>query len=221
MKKVAAVFTGFDGSLYSIVEQALKNSLPDTEYKVMVFANPNLIAQTLENGRVTEKVAKELTECFMNAVNSGADVILSVCSTMGDVAEAAQPLFEKMGAPIVRIDEEMMRYAVRTYRRIAFVATCSTIMVPNKNLMEKALREENTGAKVTYFTISDMQGKSGTVASGIAVDELLKHKGEYDAVVMTQASMVPLTAGMQEKLGVPVLSSPAFGAAEVAKIIAK
>lgn len=221
MKKIAAVFTGFDGLLYSIVEQALKSSMSDSEYKIMAFANPNLIAQTLENGRVTEKVAKELTECFVAAVNSGADVILSVCSTMGDVAEVAQPLFEKIGVPIVRIDEEMMHYAVRTYKRIAFVATCSTIMVPNKNLMEKALYEENTGTTVTYFTIDAMQGKPSAVASSIAVDELLQHKGEYDAVVLTQASMAPLTAGMQEKLGVPVLSSSAFGAAQVAKVLSK
>lgn len=46
MIKIAVVFTGFDCSLYSVVEQALKNSLPDVEYKLMVFANPNLIAQT-------------------------------------------------------------------------------------------------------------------------------------------------------------------------------
>lgn len=220
MKKIAAVFTGFDSSLYSIVENALKNSIPDGNYKLMTFANPNLIAQTLDSGRVTETVAKELTASYMNAVNSGADVIFNICSTMGDVAEAAQPLFKKMGVPIVRIDEEMMRYAVRTYRRIAFIATCDTIMVPNRNLMEKALREEKTEAKVTFFTLSEMQGKPGPIASGIAVDEMLKHAGEFDAVVMTQASMAPLTEGMQEKLGIPVLSSSSFGATEVAKYLA-
>ncbi|MDO4845680.1 MAG: aspartate/glutamate racemase family protein [Oscillospiraceae bacterium] len=220
MNTIAAVVTGFDSALYSIIEEALKAKLPDVDYKLLTFANPNLIAQTLEAGKVTENVAKELTASYLAAVNCGADVILSVCSTMGDVAEAAQPLFEKLGVPIVRIDERMMRFAVHTYRRIAFVATCDAIMLPNRNLMEKTLRREKTGAEVTYYTLDRMQGKPGPEASAIAVEELLPHKGSFDAVVMTQASMAPLTAAMEQALGVPVLSSSGFGAAEVAEILA-
>ena len=38
-------------------------------------------------------------------------------------------------------------------------------------------------------------------------------------MVMTQASMAPLTDHMSESLGIPVLSSSDFGAMEVAEIL--
>ena len=154
MKKIAAVFTGFDASLYTIVETALKTAMAGTEYTLMCLADPNLIRQTLEAGAVTPKVAREYAQLCLSAAQSGADVILSVCSTMGDAAEAAQPLLEKLAAPLVRIDEAMMRHAVCTYQRIAFVATCDTIMLPNRNLMEKCLRETGSPAQVTYFVLA-------------------------------------------------------------------
>lgn len=219
MKKIAAVFTGFDASLYTIVETALKTAMAGTEYTLMCLADPNLIRQTLEAGAVTPKVAREYAQLCLSAAQSGADVILSVCSTMGDAAEAAQPLLEKLAAPLVRIDEAMMRHAVCTYQRIAFVATCDAIMLPNRNLMEKCLRETGSPAQVTYFVLNDMQGKPGAAAADIAADELEKHKGMFDAVVMTQASMAPLTAHMEDKLGIPVLSSSLFGAAAVAAVL--
>ena len=64
----------------------------------------------------------------------------------------------------------MMRHAVCTYQRIAFVATCDTIMLPNRNLMEKCLRETGSPAQVTYFVLNDMQGKPGAAAADAAQD---------------------------------------------------
>lgn len=219
MKKIAAVFTGFNASLYSIIDNALRENLTEVNYELIVHANPNLISETLEAGYPTRDVVRGLLTAFVDSVTEGADVILSVCSTMGDIAKAAQPIFEKMNVPIVRIDERMMEYAVMKYKRIALVAACRTIMEPNKNLMEKSLQEMGSGTSVTYIIIDEMQGKPGAEASAIAIDELKKYAGEFDAVVMTQASMAPLTDHMSESLGIPVLSSSDFGAMEVAEIL--
>jgi aspartate/glutamate racemase len=219
MKKIAGVFTGFDTSLYKIIEQALENNLQEINYKLLIHANPDLIAETLKAGYVTENVATGLLNSFLSSVSEGADIILSVCSTMGDVAEAAQPLFKMIGVPIVRIDEAMMHYAVCTYKRIALVASCQTIMLPNKRLMEKSLKAEESDSSVTYIIIDEMQGKSGTEISDIVIKEMLKYEGDFDVVVMTQASMAPFTADIAEKLKIPVLSSSDFGAKEISEII--
>ena len=221
MKKIAAVFTGFDASLYSIVDQALRKNMENMDYMLIVHANPNLIVETLKAGYPTKDVVAGLLTSFFTSASEGADIMLSVCSTMGDITEKAQELCEKIDIRIVRIDEEMMQYAVRTYKRIALVATCKTIMMPNKNLMEKSLKEEYSDASVTYIIIEEMQGQSGSVASQLAVKELQKDEGEFDVVVMTQASMAPLTDGMEEELGIPVLSSSDFGAKEVARLLSE
>lgn len=46
---------------------------------------------------------------FMKAVLDGADAILNICSSVGEVADAAQDIGKYTGIPIVRIDEEMCR----------------------------------------------------------------------------------------------------------------
>ena len=49
------------------------------------------------------------------------------------------------------------------------------------------------------------------------IREMLKYEGDFDVAVMTQASLGPFTKEIEEKLGIPVLSSPDFGAKEVFK----
>ena len=57
----------------------------------------------------------------MQAVSDGADAILNCCSSVGEVADAAQNIGRYTGIPIVRIDEEMCREAARLGKRVAYL----------------------------------------------------------------------------------------------------
>ncbi|MDW7658382.1 MAG: Asp/Glu/hydantoin racemase, partial [Bacillota bacterium] len=67
--------------------------------------------------------AVRLSRLYLDAVSAGADLVLSACSSVGDVAAAAQPLLQQLGVPLIRIDELMARQAVLAHERIAVLAT--------------------------------------------------------------------------------------------------
>ena len=80
----------------------------------------------------------------MQAVSDGADVILNCCSSVGEVADAAQNIGRYTGIPIVRIDEEMCREAVRLGKRVGVLATLPTTLEPTKNTVSRVAREMNS-----------------------------------------------------------------------------
>lgn len=49
----------------------------------------------------------------MKAAEEGVDAMLNLCSSVGEVADSVQDVAKYIGVPIVRVDEEMCREAVR------------------------------------------------------------------------------------------------------------
>ena len=70
----------------------------------------------------------------MQAVSDGADAVLNCCSSVGEVADAAQDIGRYTGIPIVRIDEEMCREAARLGKRVGVLATLPTTLEPTMQL---------------------------------------------------------------------------------------
>ena len=103
--KVALVYTGVTPELKATVETELHKQLGD-QAEIISFQDPTIIADAVKAGYVTRYCAARLTSMFMQAVNADADAILNICSSVGDVADAAQPLAALTGVPIVRIDED-------------------------------------------------------------------------------------------------------------------
>ena len=99
--KVALVYTSTTPELIELVEKEVGDVLP-RETEVASYA-----------GYVTAPPAARLVGMYMTAVSEGADAILNLCSSVGEVADAAQDIARYTGIPIVRVDEEMCREAVR------------------------------------------------------------------------------------------------------------
>src|SRR5690606_37351390 len=88
----------------------------------------------LENGGNTAEAEERLLTYARFAHDAGAGVILSVCSSVGEVAEkmrAAVPI------PVVRIDEAMAETAVARGKRIGVLATMPTTMHPTLRLLRR------------------------------------------------------------------------------------
>ena len=71
-------------------------------------------------------------------------LVLNCCSSVGEVADAAQNIGRYTGIPIVRIDEEMCREAVRLGKRVGVLATLPTTLEPTKNTVSRVAREMNS-----------------------------------------------------------------------------
>lgn len=209
--KVALVYTSTTPELIDLVEQEVSEVLPK-DAKVLSYQDPSILAEVRDAGYVVAPAAARLISMYMNAVSDGADAILNLCSSVGEVADAAQSMGKYIGVPIVRVDEEMCREAVRKGDKIAVMATLSTTLEPTKNTICRVARE--MGKKVTLIDAL-VEG-----AFGLDQEEfkalMSKKAGEIadqaDVILFAQGSMAYCESYIAEKYNKTVLSSPRFGA---------
>ncbi|PKM49967.1 MAG: Asp/Glu/hydantoin racemase [Firmicutes bacterium HGW-Firmicutes-7] len=209
--KVALVYTSTTPELIELVEQEVGKVLP-ADVEVMSYQDPSILADVRTAGYVTAPAAARLVGMYMTAVSDGADAILNLCSSVGEAADAVQPVSKYIGIPIIRVDEEMCREAVRKGSKIAVMATLATTLEPTKNTILRVARE--MGKQVTLIdTLVDG-------AFGLDQEQfkalLDKRAGEIadqsDVILFAQGSMAYCETFIADKYNKTVLSSPRFGA---------
>jgi Asp/Glu/hydantoin racemase len=217
--KIALVYTGTTPELEQLVNEEIKKNLGE-QHETLVYADASILAEARENGYVTGNAAARLVTLYMKAVQDGADAILNLCSSVGEVADAAQNLADYVGVPIVRVDEEMCREAVRCGRRIGVLATLPTTLEPTKNTIKRVARE--MGQNVALVDgLFDAFGAKQDKFNELMLAAGEKMKDQVDVIVLCQGSMAFGEKLLADTLGIPVLSSPRFGAAELRKALEK
>lgn len=140
------------------------------------------------------------------AKDGGAELVMLTCSS---ISQLAAPISERVGIPVLRIDEAMADIAVQTGPRIAVIATLPTTCEPTAALIRE--RAELAG-KDPQITSEVVDGAFAAVASGdrathdrLVVAAIERLAGEVDVIVLAQASMA--SAAEATSVGVPVLTS--------------
>ena len=154
MTTVVAIYTGH--GLADPLKALFNEELP--EIRLFNIADDSLIQHVIRDGKVTQSVAVRLTQYYKIAVDIGADYILNTCSSVGEVADTARKLFD---TPILKIDEPMAIEAVKSYEKIAVLATLPTTLKPTVNLIKRQ---------------ADQVGKRVSVIEGLA-------EGAYQALI--------------------------------------
>ena len=212
---IGIVYTSTTPELIETVNQEIKKVLGDTP-QLLNYQDPSILAEVRENGYVTAPAAARLVGMFMRAVEDGADAILNCCSSVGETVDAVQTLAKYTGIPVVRIDEEMCREAVRLGSRIGVLATLSTTLEPTKNTILRAAREMNRRVKLVDGLIDGAFGIDQVQFKKMLCDKASELQNEVDVILLAQGSMAYAQEAIHEKTGKPVLSSPRFGAAALA-----
>lgn len=217
--KIGLVYTGVTPELIELVNAEVKKQLGDVE--IMNYKDPSIINEVVEHNNVTVAPAARLVAMYMQAMQDGADAILNNCSSVGEVADACQDLAKYIGVPIVRIDEEMCREAVKTGKRIGIMATLSSTLIPTKNTVLRLAREMNREIELVDVLVE----------GGFGLDQeqfkqlMTKYAGEIidkvDVILFAQGSMAYCEEYIHEKYNKPVLSSPRFGAIALKKALIK
>lgn len=209
--KVGLVYTSTTPELIADVEREVRARL-GKDAELYSLQDPSILADVREAGYVTTAPAARLVGMYMKAAEEGCDAILNLCSSVGEVADAAQSVARYIGVPIVRVDEEMCREAVRRGLRIGVMATLKTTLEPTKNTVKRVAREMNRSITLIdclvdgAFGLDQVQFKARlTEAAKTVIDQV-------DVIVLAQGSMAYAAAEMSEIFGKPVLGSPAFGA---------
>lgn len=216
--KLGIVYTSTTPELIETVNTEIKKNLGDTP-EIMNYQDPSILAEVREHGYVTAAPAARLVSMFMQAVSDGADAILNCCSSVGEVADAAQAVARYTGIPIVRIDEEMCREAVRLGKRIGVLATLPTTLEPTKNTVLRVAREMNRHVELVDGLIDGAFGIDQETFKKMLCDKAEEIKEQVDVILLAQGSMAYAEEIMHETVKKPVLSSPRFGAAALAEAL--
>lgn len=209
--KVALVYTSTTPELISDLETAVKKVLPN-DVEIASYQDPSILTEVRDAGYVTPPPAARLISMYMQAVIDKADAILNVCSSVGEVADSIQDAAKYIGVPVVRIDEEMCREAVRLGCRIGVMATLPTTLNPTKNTILRVAREMNK-----HVTLVDSLVDGGFGLNQEEFKQLMtKYAGEIndqvDVILFAQGSMAYCEEYIHQKYNKPVLSSVRFGA---------
>ena len=214
--KVALVYTGVTPELIELVEREVKSQLPaDTE--IVSHKDPTIIADVVKAGYVTQDTAARLVKMFMESVEEHADGILNICSSVGDVADASQDLARLTGVPIVRIDEEMCREAVRLGKRIGVMATLPTTLNPTKNTVLRVAQEMGRRVELVDALVEGGFGLNPDQFKELMTKYAKEIADKVDVILFAQGSMAYCEQYIADIIGKPVLSSPRFGAIALRK----
>ena len=213
--KAALIYTSTTPELIELVEREVKRVLPnDTE--IISYEDPTILAEVREAGYVTPPAAARLVGMYMEAVSAGADAILNICSSVGEVADAVLDLGKYLGVPIVRVDEEMCREAVRQGKTIGIIATLPTTMEPTKKTVLRVAREMNRQVEVVEVLVDGGFGLDQEAFRQLMLRSAEKMEGRADVILLAQGSMAYCEEFLHEQCGKLVVSSPRFGAEALA-----
>ena len=218
--KVALVYTSTTPELIELVEREVGAVLPK-ETEVISYQDPSILAEVRDAGYVTAPPAARLVGMYMEAVSAGADAILNLCSSVGEVADAAQDIAKYTGIPIVRVDEEMCREAVRQGKRIGVMATLPTTLGPTKNTIKRVAREMNRSVELVDALVDGAFGLDQEQFKELMTQYAGKIADQVDVILFAQGSMAYCEEYIHDKFGKTVLSSPRFGAAALKDALVK
>lgn len=210
--KIGLVYTSTTPELIELVEKEVKAQLGnDTE--LFSQQDPTVLADVRAAGYVTAAPAARLIGMYMKAVEEGCDAVYNLCSSVGEVADCVQDAAKYLGVPIVRVDEEMCREAVRTGKRIGVMATLQSTLVPTKNTVARVAREMGRHVETVDCLVDGAFGLDQEQFKKRLTDAAAEIIDKVDVIVLAQGSMAYAEEHLRGVYGKPFLGSPRFGAA--------
>lgn len=160
------------------------------DFEIFNIADDSLLPQTLEAGKLTERVAKRIMHYALAAESNGADGIMVTCTSVNEAAAYARKF---VNVPMINIDEPVAKKCVDSGSKIGILATLPTSPIATLRLInEEATRQ----GKVIEPIIKVVDGAFDILCSGNRArhDELVREAlyelaKEVDVITFAQISM--------------------------------
>lgn len=212
MKSIALIHTV--KSVLNTFENDMRNYI-DEEMKIHNILDDFLANNPNEIGKFSINNNNRLLNDIKNAELTGADIIVTTCSTLTPIVEMIRPF---ISFPIIAIDDAMAKKAITYGNKVMVLATAESTVEPTKN----KLLMESIKANVDIEVDSRVCKSAFTAMKRLDMethDRLLKEiasdiKG-YNCIVLAQASMSHLNNDIFKICGCPVLESPSLCLEEI------
>ncbi|MCZ6674473.1 MAG: aspartate/glutamate racemase family protein [Verrucomicrobia bacterium] len=211
-KRVTIVHTSF--VIFDTLQALFREMVPGVEVKNIV--DDSLLPEVMAKGGITENVQERMNTYFKMAEQSGADLVFSQCSSVGEAADTSA---NEIGIPVIKVDTRMAEEACRVGKRIGVVATVSTTMGLTCRLVEATAKRLEHEIEVVPCLVEgafealiggDRQSHDEKVLG--AIRGLLD---QVEVVVCAQGSMAKIVGELGDPQ-VPVLTSLRSGVQSVA-----
>jgi len=181
--------------------------------EVIHLGDDGLLKEILATETHTPKMARRFATHANFCADSGAEMVMLTCSSLGPLVEMSQNLVD---VPLLKVDEAMADEAVRLGKRIGIIATAHSTLKPTSDLIKQ--RAALVGKKVEIET-AYCEGAFPALQRGDAAthDKMVKEKladlqKRVDVIILAQASVARVVAQIPDsEKKVPILSSPRLG----------
>jgi Asp/Glu/hydantoin racemase len=200
------VFISVETMMRDIFEEVMPN------VRRINIVDDSLLPDVMAVGYITSAVQQRMNAYIQAAELSGANAVLSLCSSLGPTIDEARRLVK---IPVIKIDDAMTEKAVREAKRIGVLATVGTTLKPTVGLLEEKaaalgkdifLQPELVSGAFEILIGGDKAQHDAMVSASAR-----NLASQVDLLVLAQASMTRLVPRLQEETGLPVLSSPRLG----------
>lgn len=181
--------------------------MPDV--RLINIVDDSLLPDVMETGVIDDDVQKRMSAYVRAAEDTGADAVLSLCSSLGPTID---PTRDTVEIPVIKIDDPMTRRAVELGRDIGVMATVPTTPGPTIDLIRENAAE--MGKEVTIHdrlvkgAFQILMGGDKDKHDQMVIDTARELGKQVDIIVFAQASMTRLAPTVEEVTRLQVLTSP-------------
>lgn len=191
--------------------RALTNELlPQTP--LLNWVDDSILPELIENNGDLSRVRERWIQYVRYAVKAGALVILSACSSVGELALEAQAIVNQ---PVLRIDSPMVVDAVTRATRIGVAATLSATLGSSTRLLQSTAAAHGKSIQLTTLLVSDayqqLMAGNKEAHDQILTAALNDLASQVEIVVLAQASMARVVPNLPQELQSQFLTSPRSG----------
>ena len=208
MKKVTVFYPAWASEIRELLNKYAKQYIPDVQ--MQHCCDDSLLNAILEAGSITPALERRTVDDFAAAANTGCEYVIDACSSIGTIATKYADAFQ---VPLLRIDDPMNKYAAEHFDRIGVIGTLATSVDPCADRIR--YWAEQAGKKNVYIDAATAEGamdayQRGDMETGrkLIQEKAEKMFGTVDVFVLAQGSMFQHKPFIEEKSGLPVLTTP-------------
>ena len=181
--------------------------MPDV--RLVNIVDDSLLPDVMETGAIDDDVQKRMSAYVRAAEDTGADAVLSLCSSLGPTID---PTRETVEIPVIKIDDPMTRRAVELGTNIGVMATVPTTLGPTIDLIRENAAEMDKEVRIHDRLVEGafqiLMGGDKDKHDQMVIDTARELGQKVDIIVFAQASMTRLAPTVQDVTGLQVLTSP-------------
>jgi Asp/Glu/hydantoin racemase len=176
--------------------------------KIVNTLDEFLASDPAEKGKFTQKNKNRLFKLIKCAEMTEADAIVVTCSTMTPTVEKIKPF---ISIPLIAIDDEMIKKAVKIGTNITVMATAESTIDPTVSSLKIQEKKQNKTININILHCPSAYDAIKSNNKKFHDKKIIEKAHEIknaDVVILAQASMAHMEDEVEKICGCKVLSSP-------------